>query len=365
MKEDDFMLKIIFMTLLLCFSLINYDFSYVNAAENKNVQYSATTILNTKIFSNDEFGITLEIPEEFEKVKRDLKEGELLLAKSNFDASLLSIDAFKMNGLYYVFDNEEGENQKKEDILKQFSDLAKKERVNKDEKILENSIININDQKVFHFVYAKKVPYKNKFITYISDSYTILENDNMYKISYLIPEIFYRQKYRENLPKIMQSLKFYTAWRTVKIGDSEYTYKIPKSFIDVNPKTIAPDHIFLSGGNIFMTGVILEKLGDNPKHSYYPNSLTNLNSEEKQIILENLMLESKDISKYAKNVKISFIEVNKMDSVLLEFDDSTSHSLSYIFIKDGNYIAFDYIYNAASEKEVRPLVEKSVRSIKL
>ena len=88
-------LKIIFMTLLLCFSLINYDFSYVNAAENKNVQYSATTILNTKIFSNDEFGITLEIPEEFEKVKRDLKEGELLLAKSNFDASLLSIDAFK------------------------------------------------------------------------------------------------------------------------------------------------------------------------------------------------------------------------------------------------------------------------------
>lgn len=114
-----------------------------------------------------------------------------------------------------------------------------------------------------------------------------------------------------------------------------------------------------------MTGVILEKLGDSPKHSYYPNSLTNLNSEEKQIILENLMLESKDISKYAKNVKISFIEVNKMDSVLLEFDDSTSHSLSYIFIKDGNYIAFDYIYNAASEKEVRPLVEKSVRSIKL
>ena len=89
------------------------------------------------------------------------------MAKSNFDASLLSIDAFKMNGLYYVFDNEEGENQKKEDILKQFSDLAKKERVNKDEKILENSIININDQKVFHFVYAKKVPYKNKFITYI------------------------------------------------------------------------------------------------------------------------------------------------------------------------------------------------------
>lgn len=70
MKEDDFMLKIIFMTLLLCFSLINYDFSYVNAAENKNVQYSATTILNTKIFSNDEFGIILEIPEEFEKVKR-------------------------------------------------------------------------------------------------------------------------------------------------------------------------------------------------------------------------------------------------------------------------------------------------------
>lgn len=54
-----------------------------------------------------------------------------------------------------------------------------------------------------------------------------------------------------------------------------------------------------------------------------------------------------------------------MDSVLLEFDDSTSHSLSYIFIKDGNYIAFDYIYNAASEKEVRPLVEKSVQSIKL
>ena len=118
MKEDDFMLKIIFMTLLLCFSLINYDFSYVNAAENKNAQYSATKILNTKIFSNDEFGITLEIPEEFEKVKKDLKEGNLLLAKSNFDASLLSIDAFKMNGLYYVFDNEEGENQKKEDILK-------------------------------------------------------------------------------------------------------------------------------------------------------------------------------------------------------------------------------------------------------
>ena len=358
------MFRMFCLALLLCFSLLSCTFTDVNAAENKDGQFSETTVLNTKIFSNDEFGISLEIPEEVVETKIDSENNEIysgIIKGDNVYLNIYAVDfKWEFTGKQELVANK---------LLNERTlNAAKKDKETKN--ILTAEMDNIGGEDVVHIVALLPITLtqENNSVTFnwIIDQYIIHKKSYFYKIAYLLPETLYEQKYKALLSKCIKTLKFKEVWRTIKIKDTHYSYDLPESLIEFEAKNIAPDHKFISGNRILMTGVIVEKLKDNDKYAYLPDTLDNISKTTKTNIVKNMEQEIlKTTNDSAKNIKNSFIKIKGMDCILSEFDDSTSHSLSYIFIKDGNYIAFDYIYDRENENIVRPLIEKSVQSIKL
>ena len=66
----------------------------------------------------------------------------------------------------------------------------------------------------------------------------------------------------------------------------------------------------------------------------------------------------------ARNIKNEFTVVNNLPCIKTSFDDVTSHSIAYVFIQDGNYISYDYIFNGKLASKLAPVLERSVNSIK-
>ncbi len=66
-----------------------------------------------------------------------------------------------------------------------------------------------------------------------------------------------------------------------------------------------------------------------------------------------------------KNVIFRFMPINGRDGLVLDFDDQGDHSRSYIFMKDGRYISFDYIYNVKEKDYAEKIIRQSVSSISL
>lgn len=66
-----------------------------------------------------------------------------------------------------------------------------------------------------------------------------------------------------------------------------------------------------------------------------------------------------------KNVKFLFGTFHGRDGLRLDFDDQGDHNTSYIFVKDGKYISFDYIYNVKEKDYADRVIAQSLESISL
>lgn len=217
----------------------------------------------------------------------------------------------------------------------------------------------INENQVLHT--QRKV--LNDSMYFIKDEFTFINPTEITSVLFITPEDIYQEK--ENMINdVISTVSFELKWNTIKIPNSKYTYDLPAHYQEVD-LAIAPDHVFLAGDEYIFTGVIVANLDSDAKYSVYPPSLKNLDISSKKKLSKYIETEILSIAPSAKNIKCAFTNINGNDCIKSEFDDSTSHSISYIFIKNGKYIAFDYIYNNSDYNKIAEVLKKSVNSIHL
>lgn len=136
-------------------------------------------------------------------------------------------------------------------------------------------------------------------------------------------------------------------WKTVKVPGTSYTYSIPGSLVIANnPEKIGKGHVFLAGdpATMFVSGVVVQPLAS---YSYMPNTLVRLGEAQKKEIAEGLRRDILSKVQTAKNIHVDFLIQRGVDCIVLDFDDQISHNKSFIYVKDGQYISFDYGYPIA------------------
>lgn len=227
-------------------------------------------------------------------------------------------------------------------------------------KLVENKIIIINGRKALHVV--ENIAGRYKSPDFVSDSYTFFTANDMINIRFNIEAGFYEKFKAATLNDMVASITIGTKWKCFATPDNKYSYELPADVRDVGA---AFDHEMLGMSDELLTGIMVQKIADNPKYSYYPQSLANLSAEEQAAldkkVREHLLAEIKT----AKNIHNEFITVNNLPCIKSSFDDSTSHSIAYMFVQEGNLISFDYIFDSKLQAKLAPVLERSVQSIKI
>ena len=136
--------------------------------------------------------------------------------------------------------------------------------------------------------------------------------------------------------------------------------------VDYDPP-VAPDHVLVAGNSLLMTGVAALPISENREFSFLPSSLASLSDKEKADIESHFRakLASESSGKYVKNVTFLFDSFHGLPGLKLDFDDLGDHNTSYIFVKDGKYISFDYIYNVKEKTYADQVIAQSAASISL
>lgn len=239
------------------------------------------------------------------------------------------------------------------------AELKKEIATEKDAELLENKIIKLDGRKTLHVV--RKINAKPKTPDFIMDNYTLFTPNDMIDFRFNIEADYYEKFKASTINEMIASIKIGTKWKRFATPDNRYSYELPE---DVYNAGAAFDHQMLGSNDDMMTGIMVQKIADNPKYSYYPQSLANLSAAEQADLDKKIIKQLKSEVRTARNIKNEFTVVNNLPCIKSSFDDVTSHSIAYIFIKDGNYISYDYIFNAKLASKLAPVLERSVNSIK-
>ena len=249
-----------------------------------------------------------------------------------------------------------------------------KEKLADAEKFLKESIRNSGEKQL----YLKKVKFggETAFMAGTSGKgeagnfgvirYVFLRPDGTVMVSFTMKEEDMK-KNSSYVEQLINTVKFYTPMQKISVKGTAYTYDIPASMkVDYDPP-VAPDHVLVAGNRLLMTGVAVLSLSENPEFSFLPSSLSGLTDAKKEEIIRHFQdkLASESTGKYVKNVSFLFGPVHGMDGLQLDFDDQGDHTRSYIFVKDGKYISFDYIYNLKEKDYAEGVIAQSVQSISL
>ena len=172
---------------------------------------------------------------------------------------------------------------------------------------------------------------------------------------------------RPLVENMVESLSFYTPMQKVSVKGTAYTYDIPSSMQVDYDSPVAPDHVLVAGNHLLMTGVAALPISENREFSFLPSSLASLSDKEKADIESHFRakLASESSGKYVKNVTFLFDSFHGLPGLKLDFDDQGDHNTSYIFVKDGKYISFDYIYNVKEKTYADQVIAQSAASISL
>ena len=227
-------------------------------------------------------------------------------------------------------------------------------------KTVENKIITINGRKALHVV--KNIAGRYKSPDFVSDSYTLFTANDMINIRFNIEAGFYEKFKAATLNEMVASIAIGTKWKRFATPDNKCSYELPADMHDVGA---AFDHELLAMSDELMTGIMVQKIAGNPKYGYYPQSLANLSAEEQAALEKKVREQLLAEIKTAKNIHNEFITVNNKPCIKSSFDDSTSHSIAYIFVQEGNFISFDYIFDSKLQAKLAPVLERSVNSIEI
>lgn len=249
----------------------------------------------------------------------------------------------------------------------------KKEQA-KVKKFLEESIRNSGEKQVS--LKQEKVGGETAFLAETEGSgqdgnfsvlrYVFLLQDGTYMVSWTMKREDLKGN-RSLVKSMMDTVRFFPVMQKIPVKGTAYTYDIPADMrVDYDPP-VAPDHVLVAGNRNLMTGVLALPIKENGDFSFLPASLSSLTEAQKQNIVDHFKakLASESTGKYVKNVIFRFMPINGRDGLVLDFDDQGDHSRSYIFMKDGRYISFDYIYNVKEKDYAEKIIRQSVSSISL
>lgn len=227
-------------------------------------------------------------------------------------------------------------------------------------KTIENRNITLNGRKGLHVV--KNISGRYKSPDFVSDSYTLFTPNDMVNIHFNIEADFYEKFKTATLNDMVASITVGTKWKRFATPDNKYSYELPA---DVHDMGAAFDHEMLGMSDELMTGIMVQKIADNPKYSYYPQSLANLSAAEQAALDKKICEHLQAEIKTAKNIYNEFITVNNLPCIKSSFDDVTSHSIAYMFVQEGNLISFDYIFDSKLTAQLTHVLERSAQSIKI
>lgn len=194
--------------------------------------------------------------------------------------------------------------------------------------------------------------------------YLFLRQEGTAMISFTMKEGD-RKKNDPVVKQLMDTLTFYIPMQKVNVKGTPYTYDIPASMkVDYDPP-VAPDHVLVAGNRLLMTGVVALPISENREFSFLPSSLSHLSDGDKENVMAHFKskLAGESTGRYVENVKFLFGSFHGRDGLRLDFDDQGDHNTSYIFVKDGKYISFDYIYNTKERDYAERVMERSLESI--
>lgn len=311
---------------------------------------SPITTQNTQLFTKENFSI--QLPKEI--YIKNVNTPQYLLVGMDIQNKIALIVETLPFEKDFTFTSET-----KKDLSNYIIQTTQAEKCTSAQQVIFIKEETINKNQVLHT--RRKV--LNDSMYFIKDEFTFINPTEIASVLFITPEKIYQEK-EKMINNTISTVSFGLKWNTIKIPDSKYTYDLPVHYREAN-LAIAPDHVFLAGDEYMFTGVIIADLDSDKKYSVYPRSLKNLDIASQKLLAKYIKDEISSSIPSAKNIKYSFININGNDCIKSEFDDSTSHSISYIFIKDGKYIAFDYIYNNSDYNKIADVLKKSVNSIHL
>lgn len=170
---------------------------------------------------------------------------------------------------------------------------------------------------------------------------------------------------RKEMEAIMDTFEPFMPMQTISVPESSMTYKLPAGMA-VSSGNLPSVHSVMALNRNMMSGVINKPLAESP-YSFLPASLSGLTDAQKQEAEKNIreVLENDPSLTDVKNIAFTWgaFGAEPRDGVRVDYDQGSSHSENYIFVSDGQFISYAYIFDAAEKNRVQPVIDRSVSSI--
>lgn len=229
--------------------------------------------------------------------------------------------------------------------------------------IIKSSVESANNVKCLHVLLKNK----NNAVNVI-DRYMFYINNYRFNVSYEVAEALHEQLVSD-IAKAVELTVFSDPMQRLEIPGTNYSYNMPINKTRIIKKT-GNEHVLYtytdSGDDTgILTGVIVHPL-TRARYYKWPKSFANLTNEQKQKFEADYRKELMENPRaIVKNIAFKYKKHNGYDCIVLEYDDQRSHNISYMFLVDGNFVSFDYLYWIKKADDVLPIIEMSAESISL
>lgn len=324
---------------------------------------------NYEVYQDQEHGFSLEWPQGTTFVKKQPNKQTTKLGKNPVIFIMNETNLFT-----YPLSSAKIKDYQ-QSLLQRSKDTAKK----LDRTFLNGKIVEFGDYKATHVVYRYNRTLANKAVPFIQDEYTFIRPYKMFMFTYILPEAAYKY-YTETIPYMISTVKFLDEmkppkweplkWHNCQAKGYTYSYELPVDVEDIGYLP-TPDYKYCAGNGMLMSGIMVIDINKSNKAEVkqfrgLTKPLNLLTTSEQEAIFKNFNPAIVSLTKgSAKNIVNKIVMVNGVPAIKSEFDDKSSHSISYIFIKDHNFVSYDYIYEMKNASQAVPVLEKSVQSIKL
>lgn len=170
---------------------------------------------------------------------------------------------------------------------------------------------------------------------------------------------------RKEMEAIMDTFETFLPVQTVAVPESSLHYELPAGMA-VSSGNLPSVHSVLAMNRNLMSGVINKPLADSP-YQFLPASLAGLTAEQKQAAEKGLRETVENDPSLQAVSAVSFTWGSfgspAQEGVRMDYDDGDSHTENYLFVRDGQFISFAYVYPASEKDNVRAVIDRSVSSI--
>lgn len=227
------------------------------------------------------------------------------------------------------------------------------------EKLIHSEKIDVNGVPAIHTVSSGKG--KGAVQT---DRYDFMTPERLIEVS-MTAEPADFQTASGDFSHIISTFKAGPGWKKASIPNTAFSLSLPGNMI-VNSHPDEADHrSLIAAGPDFLFSVAVRPV-EGGRYSFLPQNLDGADEETVASVESQLGdLLSKDSG--GKDSKAAWKEeqIAGHRALCLTFDDSYGHNAAYIFVLNGQYLSFEFVYDDDKASTAVPLMEETVRSIDL